>query len=102
MRRIVLLVAFLYLVWRILSSWGKKMNARARGAEHFSRFTPKHKKRQKKAEAEELLLCSVCGTHVPASSLVEGPERRLCCSEECLKRLRAEQERFSAGGDEGD
>ena len=87
--RLLLIVAGLYLVWRVLSSLGRKLQNRGAGAEDFSRFSARRRGRKSEREgaAETLLECAGCGTFVPSSRMLPGHDSRFFCSEVCRRRV---------------
>ncbi len=91
MQRIALFVLILYVVWRILSAWGRKAASEGRGAEDFSRFSARSRDRRKNPTSvhhqggSELIECRRCGTLVPADRvLCRGND--VFCSTECRDR----------------
>ncbi|MEJ2581576.1 MAG: PP0621 family protein [Acidobacteriota bacterium] len=98
MQRILLVVIVLLVVWRILATIGRQLSEKAPGADSFSRFSPEARRRRRQwanedgNTAEELVECAVCGTFVPAGRALANGEDRFLCSEECWKRLSADQQ----------
>jgi ribosomal protein L32 len=87
MSRIVLFVLVLFVVWRLLSSFGKRASSQGLGADSYSRFSPR-KRRQRRMEhrpgtSEELVACARCGTYVPRDRALPGPGGSALCGETC-------------------
>jgi len=98
MRRIAFVVLLLYVVWRVLKVWTSVVLKKSRGAEDYSRFSPRNRQRKNTAEgAAELGCCSVCGTHVPTERLVGTGSGEFCCSEDCLRILRSREKEADSG-----
>jgi hypothetical protein len=90
MPRIVFVVLALFLVWRILSAIGKRASGSNFGADSFSRFAPRQRRRRMDEQSErvcqrpeELLLCLGCGTYVPAERALTDGNGQVFCSEAC-------------------
>jgi hypothetical protein len=90
MPRIVLVVLALFLVWRILSAIGKRASSSKFGADSFSRFAPRQRRRRMDERRErtgqgpeELLLCESCGTYVPSGRSITDGGGSVFCSETC-------------------
>ena len=89
MQRILIVVVFLLVAWRILVSIGRRLNERAPGADSFSRFSPEARRRRKQwsdvssGRVEELVECARCGTFVPAGRALTSGDDRIFCSESC-------------------
>jgi hypothetical protein len=89
MQRILIIVVFLLIAWRILASIGRRLTERAPGADSFSRFSPEARRRRKQwseassGRVEELVECARCGTFVPSGRALTSGENRTFCSEEC-------------------
>ncbi len=93
MQRILFFVLVLFVAWKVLAAWGKRLTKGGAGAEDFSRFSAKSRDRRRrmrevKPVAQELVACSTCGTHVPPDRVVTGANGQSFCSTECA----AEQE----------
>ena len=88
--RVLVAVAVLYLTWRLLGGWGRRLQRHAPGADSFSRFSyhrrERIRQRSDRGEGEDLIACEACGTMVPASRALTW-EARVCCSEACRRRL---------------
>ena len=102
MSRIVFLVLALFVVWRVLSSLGKRAAAAGHGADSYSRFSPRKRRHRldERSEAVDrgpqvLVPCSGCGTFVPGGRVVKNDDGRVFCSESCLegKKARGSNER---------
>ena len=90
MSRIVIFVLALFVLWRVLSSLGKRAAASGLGADSYSRFNPMQRRRRLNLEEEpradspeELLACSRCGTYVPDGRAIFGGEGDVFCSRSC-------------------
>jgi hypothetical protein len=89
LQRILLVVAILFVIWRIATAWGRRLVRTAPGADSFSRFSPfEHGKRRRRhaanpTEPEELVACATCGTYVPARRALTAAGGRSFCGEEC-------------------
>ena len=90
MNRLLLFVIALYVVWRVLTIVGKRLTRRAAGSEDFSRFSARRRGREGEASAsgvtptESLAACSVCGTLVPASRMLQTDGGSPVCGSSCL------------------
>jgi hypothetical protein len=87
-QRILILVAVLYIAWRLLSAWGKRIAGPGRGADEFSRFSRRRSRRGADTDADEssgaeLLQCEGCGTCVPENNVVTSPGGGVFCSHRC-------------------
>ncbi len=84
--RLLLVVAALYLVWRVLSSLGRRLHDSGAGAEDFSRFSARRRDRDEdRVQTENLVPCDVCGTFVPDSRALAGRTGGAFCSEACRR-----------------
>jgi hypothetical protein len=86
MSRIVVVVLALFVVWRLLSTMGKRASSRGLGADSYSRFSPEQRRRraaQHRGGPEELRECAVCGTFVPRGRALSGPGEAVYCSTTC-------------------
>ncbi len=88
MRRLLLVVAILYVVWRVLNAMGRRLARRSPGADAFSRFSAAGRRRR--GEAERLVPCSRCGTLVPASRALTDGSGRPVCGPACREAHRGE------------
>jgi hypothetical protein len=90
--RILFIVTVLYVIWRVLHAWGRKIVRGSRGAEDFSRFSARRRAAGRgdgkpvPTPGDELVECACCGTFVPRARLVKGDDGRLYCSQECNAR----------------
>ncbi len=89
MQRIIIIVAVLYLLWRVLAAVGRRSATTGRGAEDFSRFSGRSRDRRREAKDRqktgvELVACQQCGTLVPSDRLLTSGNGVFCCSEPCL------------------
>ena len=92
MQRIFLIVLALFLVWRVLSAFGKRAAKAGFGADSFSRFSPEQRRRRRErdsagdgARPEELLECLRCGTYVPGGRAFRDEAGRPFCGEPCCR-----------------
>ncbi len=90
MSRIVFIVLALFVVWRVLSSLGKRSAAGGLGADSFSRFSPQQRRRRLDLDGEppdetpeELLRCVHCGTYVPRGRALPGEGNDVFCNQAC-------------------
>ena len=90
MQRIVFIVLALFVIWRVLSSLGKRTSAGGLGADSFSRFSPRQRGRRLNLDPdpsittpEELLQCSGCGTFVPRARALPGEGGDFFCNQRC-------------------
>ena len=63
MQRIIIIVAVLYLLWRVLTAMGRRSVASGKGAEDFSRFNARSRDRRRAAKERqatnvELIACA--------------------------------------------
>lgn len=86
LQRILLAILVLYVVWRLVTAWGRRLAHRSPGADSYSRFRP-DKRRQRTdvraAEPEQLVPCARCGTYVPARRALTAGGSEVFCSPEC-------------------
>ncbi|RLE17853.1 MAG: hypothetical protein DRJ65_22190 [Acidobacteria bacterium] len=92
MQRIIIIVAVLYLLWRVLAAMGRRTVASGKGAEDFSRFNARSRDRRRVAKERqatnvELMACAHCGTFVPFDRALKSSEGVVCCSRECEAAL---------------
>ncbi len=92
MQRIIIIVAVLYVLWRVLTAFGRRTAASGKGAEDFSRFNARSRDRRRAAKERqatnvELIACARCGTFVPADRSLKSSEGVVCCSRECVAAL---------------
>ena len=90
MKRILLVVVVLLVVWRVLSAIGRRQAGMAPGADSFSRFSPEARRRRRQTSSarggvEELVECPVCGTFVPAGRALPSGDGRFFCTETCRR-----------------
>jgi ribosomal protein L32 len=104
LQRILLIVAILFVIWRILSAWGRRLIRDSPGADSYSRFSPfkRSQRRRWHSEAnsapEELVACARCGTYVPVRRALSVGDDLRFCGEEC----REAHELPAAHGDRSD
>ena len=90
MYRILLIVTVLYVIWRVLNAWGRKIARGSRGAEDFSRFSARGRAAGRAdgspvpKPGEELAECAGCGTFVPRARMTMGEDGRLYCGHDCV------------------
>ncbi len=80
MRRLLIIIAALYVVWRVLGIIGKRVRRATAGADSFSRFSARRKSRSLEGD-EPLVPCARCGIHVPSSRTVRGGSGSYCSTE---------------------
>lgn len=95
MQRIIIIVAVLYVLWRVLAAMGRRTAASGKGAEDFSRFNARSRDRrraakERQAENVELIACAHCGTFIPTDRTLTSGEGVMCCSRDCADLLGAE------------
>jgi len=98
-RRLLIVVIVLYVVWRILGIIGRRIRgegARERVAGGVSRGDEPDRRAK---EARQLVPCSRCGTLVPEDRALLGPGGERYCKSSCLEAVRAPTRQES--GDEG-
>jgi hypothetical protein len=94
LQRLLLVVLILFVVWKILVAWGRRLMRSAPGAASFSRFQriDRSQRRRRSGAAaskpEELAACAGCGTYVPAGRMVVTEDGRRFCGEECRAAYR--------------
>jgi hypothetical protein len=100
MRRFLIFIVLLYVVWRILNLVGRRMQRNSQGADAFSRFGRREPGRtaSQRPQGEKLIACQRCGTLLPASRALPGPGGAVYCSDECRDRDAAEVGHGSADG----
>jgi hypothetical protein len=95
MQRIAIVICVLFIVWRVLSAYGKRLRREGAGADDFSRFSARRRDRLRRMRSMEkertLIACSVCGTYVPMDRVVNGEEGQVFCGEECRLRSLARE-----------
>ena len=92
MQRIVVIVAVLYVLWRVLTALGRRVSAAGKGSEDFSRFSVRSRDRRKEAKQRqtanvELIACANCGTFVPGDRALTAGKGVVCCSPQCVAVL---------------
>lgn len=97
MSRIVFFVLALFVLWRLLSAMGKRGTSSGLGADSYSRYHPRERRRRMDLEdssppdtPEELFRCVQCGTYVPDGRVLKGGEDDVFCSRSCRLDHRAE------------
>jgi len=91
MNRFLFITVVLYIVWRVLHAYGRRIARQRKGAEEFSRFSARSRERREgQAEAVaiggDLAECVVCGTLVPHDRSLAGADGGRFCSEDCRDR----------------
>ena len=97
MSRIVFVVLVLFVVWRLLSAIGKRTSSASLGADSFSRFHPRQRRRRMDREdgprqpsPEELFKCVHCGTYAPVGRALAGEGFDVFCCQPCRDEHRNE------------
>jgi hypothetical protein len=79
MPRIVFFVLALFVLWRVVSALGRRSASSGLGADSYSRFHPRQRRRRMAGDgprsadqAEELVGCVQCGTYVPVVTAAAG------------------------------
>ncbi|MCU0303791.1 MAG: hypothetical protein MUC56_07030 [Thermoanaerobaculales bacterium] len=79
MPRIVVLVLALFVLWRVVSALGRRSASRGLGADSYSRFHPRQRRRRSAeggglgaSDQEELVECTQCGAYVPRMTATVG------------------------------
>jgi len=92
MQRILFIVLVLFVVWRLLGALGKRVASSGLGADSYSRFAPRQRRRRKEQSREnadrhpeELVPCLGCGTFVPTGRILGDGEGRVFCSDACRR-----------------
>ncbi len=100
MRRFLFFVIILYVVWRVLSIVGRRMERSSRGASRFSRFDHRGPGGvgNGRPQGEKLVPCQRCGTLLPASRALPGTRGAFYCSDDCRDLAIAEDGRGTANG----
>ncbi len=92
MQRIIIIVAVLYVLWRLVTAIGRRSVASGKGAEDFSRFNARSRDRrraakERQAENVDLIACAHCGTFIPADRALNSVDDVVCCSRKCVAAL---------------
>ncbi len=85
MRRLLIFVIVLYIVWRLLGIVGRRLrgeDARERVARRSARGSGPDGTSN---EVRRLVACARCGTLVPEDRAVRGPGGELFCKRSCLE-----------------
>ncbi len=95
MPRIVFIVLALFLMWRVLAALGRRRSAGDLGADSYSRFSPRQRRRRldldgaaEEPSPEELCECQQCGTFVPRGRALAGDGGSVFCNQTCHKEYR--------------
>lgn len=97
MARIVFFVLALFVLWRLLSAMGKRGTSAGLGADSYSRYHPRERRRRMDIEdssppdtLEELFRCVQCEIYVPNGRALIGEGDDVFCSQSCRYEHRAE------------
>lgn len=92
MQRILIIVVILYVIWRVLYAYGRRMARQSQGAEDFSRFSGRRRARRGDGDGpgegreQQLARCPGCGTYVPEERLLTASDGAAgYCSEACRR-----------------
>jgi hypothetical protein len=87
LRRILFVVLILFLLWRVVTAWGRRLRRDQPSADSFSRYSAKARERRhrREPEPEELVVCDNCGTYVPLRKALTSNNERHFCSEACRR-----------------
>jgi hypothetical protein len=95
MPRIIIFVLALFVMWRVLSSLGKRRASGGLGADSYSRFSPQQRRRRMDLEndspnpsPEELAECAQCGIYVPVGRALFAQRETVFCGERCRQAHR--------------
>jgi len=95
MPRIVFFVLALFVLWRVLSSLGKRRASGGLGADSYSRFSPQQRRRRRDLERDppnpspvELSECAHCGTYVPVGGTFLAEGETFFCGVKCRQAHR--------------
>lgn len=91
MRRLLVVVLILYLVWRVLAIVGRSLERRSReiSEEGFGVKGPRKGEAGPEAQRERLVPCAHCGTLVPASRALSA-DGASWCSPRCRDAARGD------------
>lgn len=96
LQRILLLVVALLVLWRLVSALGRRLDRDAPGADSYSRFSPRKRRRRREwargeglGSPEQLVACSECGTYVPSRRALASDSGRVFCGPACQEAARA-------------
>jgi len=90
LQRILIVVLILFVVWRLLAMWGRRMRGAQPGADSYSRFNPQQRRQRRdqfRQPPEALVACDVCGTMIPVGRALFADGDRKVCGPECRARL---------------
>ena len=86
MSRLLLIVIALYVLWRVLGLWGRRITREGAGSQDYSRFSGRRRDRSDRGEAEphrDLVEWVGCGTYVPEDRGSLTADGRVFCSSRC-------------------
>ena len=92
LQRILLVVLVLFVLWRLLVAYGRRLGRTGHGADSYSRFSPRDRRRRRDWAAgseqrpDELVRCGHCGTYVPSRRALGSGTGAVFCSSECRDR----------------
>lgn len=102
LQRILLFVLVLFVVWRLLVAFGRRIGRTGHGADSYSRFSPYRSRRRREWTAEragerpdELVPCQRCGTYVPSRRALTSGTGAVFCGPECRDRQEASRDHVS-------
>jgi hypothetical protein len=102
LQRILLVVLVLFVVWRLLTAYGRRIGRTGHGADSYSRFSPYRRRRRRDRTAEragdrpdELVPCQRCGTYIPSRRALTSGSGAVFCSPECREREEAPSDHVS-------
>jgi hypothetical protein len=90
LQRILIVVLILFVVWRLLAMWGRRMRGAQPGADSYSRFNPQQRRQRReqfRQPPEALVSCDVCGTMIPVGRALTAIGGGRVCGDECRARL---------------
>lgn len=96
LQRILLVVLVLFVVWRLLVAYGRRVGRAGHGADSYSRFSPDRRRRRREWSArsadqrpDELVQCQRCGTYVPSRRALTSGSGAVFCGQDCRDREEA-------------
>jgi hypothetical protein len=90
LQRILIVVMVLFVVWRLLAAWGRRMRGAQPGADSYSRFNPQQRRQRRdqfREPPESLVACDVCGTMIPSGRALSAGDGATVCGPACRSRL---------------
>jgi len=96
--RTLFIIIVLYLVWRVLHAYSRRVAEQSRGAQDFSRFSrrrrePDDESRQPVDTGDDLTACARCGVLVPRGRVTRSGTGDLYCSDGCRDAVSIESGR---------